>query len=163
KVIRMLIENKKKLNIIIHKTCNIRGVIWKLFMDKCINVEFLRLPYFIDLSNLPGSYQCLKSLSELECEVKEPFKGTNFKGLKVCHNLYKINVKPLDKDDEDLYNLIKIQLDLKEVNLFTNQRKVELIYIDKALSIQSYSLEKLSLRGNFHFRSQYSFLSSLHN
>ncbi|RIA91421.1 hypothetical protein C1645_822122 [Glomus cerebriforme] len=174
KVTKMLIEKKIELNIIINKKHkdNIEYIllknIWELFMKKCNNIEFLNLPYNINISILSGSRQCLKWLNELECKVDKEMKylnqSTSFIGLtKICHNLSKIIIKPLDKDDENLATLIKAQNNLKEINLFTNQHVENLTFISQALSIKANSIEKISLRGNFYFSFQNSFLSFLYN
>ncbi|CAG8693103.1 21761_t:CDS:2 [Rhizophagus irregularis] len=123
-VTRMLIENKRELNVIFDKKHeeNIVGN----EMNQSINKNF------IGLAN-------------------------------ICHNLTKIRINPLDKDDRGLATLIKAQNNLEEIHLFTNQHVENLRFINQALSTKSNSLEILSFKGNFYFSSQNSFLSSLHN
>jgi hypothetical protein len=172
-VTRMLIEHKRELNIKFNEKHeeNIGYIlfenIWRLFMKKCNNVEYLKLPQNINISILPGSQRCLRWLNELECEVGKEMNQSinqNFIELaKICHNLSKISIKPFDEDDRGLATLIKAQNNLKEINLFTNQYVENLRFINQALTIKSYSLEILSFKGNFYFSSQNSFLSSLHN
>ncbi|GBB88904.1 hypothetical protein RclHR1_15500003 [Rhizophagus clarus] len=173
-VTRMLIENRRKLNIVFNEKYeeyfdyNLYENIWCLFMKKCNNVEYLKLPQNINISRLPGSQQCLRWLNELECEISREMNQSsisqNFIGLvNHCHNLSKIIIKPLDKDDKGLATLIKVQNNLKEINLFTNQHVENLKFINQALLIKSNSLEILSLKGDFYFSSNNSFLASLHN
>ncbi|GET60223.1 hypothetical protein RhiirA5_421017 [Rhizophagus irregularis] len=172
-VTRMLIENKRELNVIFDKKHeeNIGYIlfeeIWRLFMKKCNNIEYLKLPQNINISILPGSQQCLRWLNELECVVGNEMNQSinkNFIGLaNICHNLTKIRINPLDKDDRGLATLIKAQNNLEEIHLFTNQHVENLRFINQALSTKSNSLEILSFKGNFYFSSQNSFLSSLHN
>ncbi|CAI2169486.1 1795_t:CDS:1 [Funneliformis geosporum] len=170
KIAQTLLDRKHELNIFIkikYKKNTLLEYIWKLFMVKCNNLEYLRYPNNVNISTLPGSQNSLESLNELECEVKKDsshLKLTiNYTGLaKICFNLKRIIVKPLDKDNRGLATLIRAQNGLKELNLFTNQNAVkDLRFIDQALLIQSHSLETLTIKGNFYF--QNSFLSSLHN
>ncbi|CAG8475947.1 17553_t:CDS:1 [Funneliformis caledonium] len=170
RITRTLLERKHELKIFIknkHKKVTLLEYIWKLFMIKCNNLEYLRCPNNFNISCLPGSQSSLESLRELECELKKDSSHlkltVNFTGLaKICHNLKSITIKPLDKDNRGLAALIRSQNGLRELNLFTNQPMVkDLRFIDQALLIQSRYIETLTIKGNFYLEN--SFLSSLYN